>query len=455
MTKARKPGRRFEPVHFLILLFAGVILAGSVLLMLPFANRTGLSFVDAVFTATSAVCVTGLMTLNVAETFTVFGQAVIMLLMELGALGIMSVSSLFVLMLGKSISMRNSSIVHGSLTMSHHINMRKLVSSVFILMLVFELAGWAALTLLWMDDLGLEGAAWAGLFHSISAFCNAGISIFPEELTGMEKSPVVCAVFDVLIIGGSVGFITVSELYDRCSRTRTRKKWTLQTRLVLIYTALLILIGAAGFMIFEMKNVHEAKPVGEQLTSAFFHSISGRTAGFAAIDPSLYNNTTLYMLMILMFIGGASVSTAGGIKITTLAVLIGLALSRYKGHEKPHILNRSVPDQVVSHAISIVSLSVMIVALFIILLLVTESGSAMSLAQSRGRFIEIAFEVVSAFGTTGLSMGITSSLTMYGKILITLLMLIGRLGPLSIAMAVGTAQRTRTYQLSEESIMVG
>lgn len=451
----KKKGWRVEPVHIMIVLFGGVILTGAVLLKLPFAHKTELSFVDALFTSTSATCITGLATINVGETFTVFGQVVIMFLMQLGALGIMSVSSIFMLMLGKPISIRDSTVVHGSLTISRHVNIRKLVHSVFLLMLIFELVGWAFFTFLWTDDFGFKKALYFALFHSISAFCNAGISIFPEGLTGFEKSPAVSMVFTVLITGGSIGFVTISEIYERSIyKGNVRKKWSLQTRLVVIYTVALTVIGAVGFFIFELDNAHSAMPVSEQLTSALFHSVSGRTAGFATIDPGLYNNTTLYMFILLMFVGGAPVSTAGGIKLTTLAILVGMAVSRNKGYEKVNILNRAVPEQVVSHAISIVSISVVVIITFTTLLLITESGSVPGLLASRGQFLEIMFEVVSAFGTTGLSMGLTPMLGTSGKLLIALLMLIGRVGPLSIAMAVGSRRR-RAYQLSEESIMVG
>jgi len=456
MVKSSRRKAGLEPTHITILMFVGVILIGTFLLMLPFAHKVPLSFVDALFTATSATCVTGLMTVNVAETFTTFGQVVIMLLIQLGAIGILTVSSFFMLALGRAVSMRESSVIHDAFSSSQKINIKRLIRMVITFLIGFEAVGTVIFTFLWTEELGFKGALWAALFHSISAFCNAGISIFPDALIGMEQKPFSDLTFAILIIGGSLGFMTITELYERSkSQKPGRKTWSLHTRLVLLYTLIFIVAGTVGYLALEYHNTLSGRPFWEQLTSSFFHSVSGRTAGFQNVDFALLENTTLYMFILFMFIGGAPVSTAGGIKITTLAVIIGMAVSRSRGLEKVHIFNRALPEDIVSRAISIVAISMTIVIAFTMLLLFTESGTAANVPQSRGLFIEIAFEVVSAFGTTGSSMGITPNLSVAGKLLVSVLMLLGRLGPITIAMAVSAHQMRASYQLSEEPVMVG
>ena len=456
MVESSKRKARLEPTHITILMFSGVILLGTSLLMLPFAHKVPLSFLDALFTATSATCVTGLMTVNVAETFTTFGQVVIMLLIQLGAIGILTASSFFMLALGKAVSMRESSIIHDAFGSSQKINVKKLVRMVFAFLIGFEAVGVVVLTFLWTDEFGFKGALWAAVFHSISAFCNAGISIFPKGAIGMDQKPLLDMTFAILIIAGSAGFITITELYERGRKKLPgRTIWSLTTRLVVLYTVILLVVGTVGFMTLEYHNTLSGKPVSEQLMSSFFHSVSGRTAGFLNVDFALLENTTLYMFILFMFIGGSPVSVAGGIKITTLAVIIGMAISRTRGLEKVHIFNRALPEEIVSRSISIVAIAVTIVIAFTTLLLFTESGTAANVSESRSLFIEIVFEVASAFGTTGSSMGITPNLSVAGKLLVSLLMLIGRLGPITIAMAVTARKSRASYQLSEEPVMVG
>jgi len=456
MVKSSKRKAGLEPTHITILMFVGVILTGTFLLMLPWAHKQPLSFVDALFTAASATCVTGLMTVNVAETFTTFGHVVIMLLIQLGAIGILTVSSFFMLALGKAVSMRESSVIHSGFTASQKINIKKLVRMVITFLITFEAVGVLIFTSLWTSELGFREALWAALFHSISAFSNAGISIFKDGLIGYEQKPLADMTFAVLIIAGSAGFITITELYERGRKKVPGKTiWSLTTRLVALYTFILIVIGTVGFLTLEYHNTLSGKPVAEQLMSSFFHSVSGRTAGFLNVDFAHLENTTLYMFIMMMFIGGSPVSVAGGIKITTLAVIIGMAVSRYRGLEKVHIFNRALPEEIVSRSISIVAIAVAIVIVFTMLLLFTESGAAANVPESRGLFIEIAFEVVSAFGTTGSSIGITPNLSVAGKLLVALLMLMGRLGPITIAMAVSVRKSRASYQLSEEPVMVG
>ncbi len=447
---------RLQVSEAMVLLFVGVISAGTLLLLLPVSRLKPISFVDAVFTATSATCVTGLLTINVAENFTLFGQAVILVLIQFGGLGIIFVSTIFMLVLGRAVSYRDSAMVYSSFSTSHSINFEKLIYSILVLVFGFELLGTILLTSAWYGEYGFKIAFFTALFHSISAFCNAGISILPEGLKGFDSRPFVDTIVMMQIAFGATGFFVFRELYERFKyQSVKRRVWSLQSRLMMLYTAIFVIAGTIGFLFFEYHNTLSQMPFGQKIMNSLFHSISGRTAGFSNLDVGEFNPTTLYMFIIFMFIGGAPGSVAGGIKITTFAVLIGLAVSRYKGNEHVNIFNHTIPETIVSRSISIVFISFAVVTVFLFLLLITEGSNPAFSSGRHGAFLDILFETVSANGTVGLSTGITSSLSVTGKWLVILLMLIGRLGPLTVAMAVGSRRRTARYKLSEESVMVG
>ena len=439
------------------LMFLAVILIGVVLLMLPVSHKVPISFIDALFTSTSATCVTGLMTVNAAETFTFFGQVVLLFLIQIGGMGITFVSSFFMIMLGRSMSIRGSSMVHESFSSSYRIDLHKLILSILVLVLAFEALGTVSLAWYMWEMFPPATAIWVGLFHSVSGFFNAGISILPQGLDSLPKNPIQDIIFTVLIWGGALGFMTYREFYERIKYPSVAKRnWSLQTRIVIVYTAGLTVVGALGIYLFERNGVLAGLPFYEQVTNSIFHSVSARTAGFSNVDFFYLNNSTLYLFMLLMFIGGGPGSAAGGIKVTTFAILIGLAMSRYRGHESAHIFNRAIPEEIVSRSISIVFLSVLVMTVFLFFLLVSEAHLVDPHTGGRATFMEILFEAVSAHGTVGLSMGITPKLSGIGKFLVVLMMFTGRLGPLAIAVLVGTREKGKaSFKLSEESVMVG
>ncbi len=455
--------KRLEITHITILMFCGIIGAGTILLMSPLSQKEPVSFIDALFTAASATCVTGLLTVNVAESFTAFGQVVIMALIELGAIGIITVSAAFVMMLGKSISITQSSVIHGTFTASNRIDIRKLIKAVLFFLLAFEALGAIIFTLLWLPEMGLKRAAFHGVFHSISAFCNAGISTFTDGLAGFEKDIPTSAVFLFLFVAGGIGFLSIAEIYDRLNQTmlnrkgpkQKRTKWTFQIKLVFVYTFASIAIVSALVLILEFHGAHAGKPFAEQLMSSVFHTASSRTAGFSTISSSHFSSATLYLFMLLMFVGGAPVSTAGGIKVTTFALLVGMAVSRARGSQAVQIMKRSVPEKVMSRAISIVFIAIVVLTISMFVLLITESQSAAVSSEKSSEFMPILFEAVSAFGTVGLSMGVTPHLSLTGKLVIALLMIMGRLGPLTIAMVIATGRKGVRHQYAEETVMVG
>ncbi len=464
--------RRLHPPQLVILLYSAAILVGGLLLKMPLSQAVPVSFLDSLFTAASAITVTGLTTVNVADSFTFFGQVIIMLLIQLGGLGILTVSSVFAIMLGRAVSMRDSSVFFDSFSVSHHIDLKRLMKAVIVLMFSFEAVGTTILLADWMPSMGWRKALFASLFHSIAAFCNAGISTFPNGFIGIEKDVVAELTMAVLIIFGGLGFVTIAELYERRTELAPgrmrwmiehgqekivlRRSWSLQTRMVLVYSGLLTLMGMMGYFAFELNNTLAGRPFGEQLLVSFFHSVTSRTAGYQNIDFADLNNTTLNMIIFLMFIGAAPGSTGGGIKVTTFAIMTAMAVSRARGFEQVHVANRAIPEQTLSRAISIISISIALLLAFIMLLLITEGGNGGYAARSaHGSYLEIIFEAVSAFGTVGFSMGLTPSLTGIGKCLLVALMIIGKLGPLTIAMAVSARGRRSLYQLSEEGVMVG
>jgi trk system potassium uptake protein TrkH len=456
MKKNRNFPLKSHPGFLLVLSFVGAIFIGALLLMLPIARTQPLSFIDALFTTTSATCVTGLLTINVAETFTFFGQAVLLVLIQFGGMGVMTASTLFALMLGKSVSMKGSSIVHSEFTVSHKIDIRKLVKWMVMLIFSFEAVGAVIFFISWADDLGLGGAVWPSIFHAVSAFCNAGISIFPDGPVWMKYNPIVDINFMILMNFGAMGFVALIEGYEWAKKRRASKyTFSLHTRVVAISTTLLILVGVAGYMVFEADNVIREMSFSHKLVSAFFHSISGRTAGFLNVDFGQLENSTLYMFMFFMFIGGAPGSTAGGIKLTTFAILVATVFSRYRGTERVHILNHAIPEELISRAISIFLVLSSVLLLFLFLIFIVEPAGSLSAEQSHGSFLPLLFEAVSAFGTVGSSMGITPSLSVAGKTLIMLLMLFGRLAGIVLVITMGVAIRPRSFQLSEESIMIG
>lgn len=447
---------KLTPAQTLILTWSSVIFIGAFLLMLPISRLKPLSFVDALFTSASSVCVTGLMTVNISGTFTVFGQVVILFLIQIGGIGIIAAGTFFMLLLGRAVPMNDWSTIRNTYTSSKELSIRRLIIKIIIMVFCVEAVGTLVLTLIWSGRIGFTRALYSGLFHSVSAFNNAGISILPDGLYGMEKTFAADLTVTVLIILGGLGFVTITELISFGKRGPHRKKgFSLQTRIILFFTFLLISVGTICFFIFEYNHALAGKPIQEQLMVSFFQSVSARTAGFANIHIDELNNESIYTLLLLMFVGGAPGSTAGGIKITALAAMIAIVLSRYKGHDKANIFKRTIPETIVSHAITIISIATLVVIFFTFILLVTEYNPVSGLGDERGEFLKMVFEAVSALGTVGLSLGETPLLSLPGKIAIIMLMLIGRLGPLTVIMAIRTSKSRSAYHYAEENIMVG
>lgn len=445
----RKNIRALHPSRILVIGFAMTIMVGAILLNLPISSQSGESvgFVNSLFISTPAVCVTGLVVVDTATQWTYFGQVIILLLIQIGGLGFMTMGTLFALILGRKITLKERLIIQQSLNQFKIAGLVKLTR--YILMMAFTIEGIGAIILStrFIPMYGVVKGIWFSIFHSISAFCNAGFDLIGNfrSLTPFVKEPIISLTVAFLIILGGLGFVVILELFQK----RMLKRLSLHVKIVLTMTASLLSIGFVLFLVFEYKNTETLGQLSflQKSVAAFFQSVTPRTAGFNTIPIDKLSVASVFLTIILMFIGGASGGTAGGVKITTVGVLISSMHSVIVGNPDAEAFKRRIPRSVIDKAMTIVGLSLLIVVIVTMVL---------SVSETKHSFIELFFETVSAFGTVGLSMGITPSLTIVGKLIITLLMFFGRVGPLTIFMALSSSNKQRTnFRYPEEKLIVG
>jgi trk system potassium uptake protein TrkH len=453
-----------RPAQMLALSFMAIIGVGSLLLTFPRATTDGLGagWVDALFTATSATCVTGLATLNTVadsfadasrQTFSPFGQAVILLLIQVGALGIMTLSAATIILAGRRLSLRSARLMQEILDESSTSALKSAIRSIFVMTFAVELIGAAALypRFAELTDSSLN-AAWLSVFHAISAFCNAGFSLFGDSLASYRGDLWLNTVHAVLIILGGLGFTVITALIApktwRHGGAGFWRSLPLQARLVLIMTAILLTAGTISFYFFEFDHSLAGLPVREKLIASAFQSVSFRTAGFNTVDLGSISRPMLLIGCLLMFIGASPGSTAGGVKTTTVAILFMSIRASLMGHAHVEVGRRTIPPAVVTRSVSIV-----IMAGTVLLL----GFTALLLTQPHMPFDALLFETVSALATVGLSMGVTPQLTAVGKLILVCLMFVGRLGPLTVAFAAGNAsgQAYRGFRYVEGKVIVG
>lgn len=437
----------------LILSFFVLIVIGTGLLLIPAATKSGqISFVDALFTATSATCVTGLIVVDTGSYFSFFGQAVILSLIQLGGLGMVTISSFFAILLGKKMPLKQRYIVRKTHDSLDPREFRHVVKRIVVFALSLEAIAASLLFLSWRHDFPLGEALWQATFHAVSAFCNAGFSLFHDSLLRFQSDWGVNLVFLTLIFLGGIGFLVI---YDCEKKLFYGGKLSLHSKLVLYTSLVLIAMSVALFLGLEWNNALRDFSWSDRLLIALFQSVTPRTAGFNTIDYGSLTSSTLIVTLLLMFVGGSPGSTAGGIKTTTFAVFLFTGLNRFQGRVVTNVLKRTVPERIVNESISIVLISIAILILFNFGLQLTETGSIPH-TQAPESFLQTNFEVVSAFGTVGLSTGVTSDLSEFGKLQIILLMFVGRLGPLSIAVAMARRYQKRVhYEYYKENVMVG
>lgn len=435
-----------SPARILVLGFAAVILLGTFLLMLPVAttNNQGLSFADALFEATSAVCVTGLIVVDTGTALTSMGQVILALLVQIGGLGFMTMATLLSLLIGKRIGLRERLVMQEAL---NQLSIRGIVRvTIYIVSVTLVIEGIAALilTLRWWSDLGFAKALFFGVFHAITGFCNAGFDLFGgfRSLTGYVADPVVNIVICSLIALGGIGFSVIADVLHK----RSIRQLSLHSKLVIFVNLLLWAGGFVLFFLLEYNNPKtlESLSLGGKLWASLFQTVTPRTAGYNTVDIAGMYAATQFLVIILMFIGASPGSTGGGIKTSTFGSLVMAVWSMIKGKRDVEIFHRRLPQEIIYRSLAIATIAGLLVVVMTMILTITENAD----------FLTILFEVVSAFGTVGLTMGITTELTTVGKLLIALTMFIGRVGPLTLAFALARGKGS-TIRQPEEKIIVG
>lgn len=448
----------FQAAKIISLSFLGTILVGTLLLQLPVSTHAGrLNGVDALFMATSAVCVTGLSVIDIGTQFTRFGQIVMLCLIQIGGLGIMTFSLLFSLFLGLRTTLASRLSVA---TLSRKLDATGLLRTLALifLMTVF-LEGIGAALLFWRlkEMHTFQFALFSSVFHAVSAFCNAGFSLYRDSLTGFQKEFWLPAVMMLLIILGGLGFVVMDELYlwGKSFFQKRKFSFSLHTRIALVGSFVLLLAGALFFFFLERHNQFNHLSLPGQWFNSLFLSVTARTAGFNTVDTPALSNATLFFLILLMFVGGCPGSAAGGIKVNTFAVLIALIKGQVKGQGMTSIFKRKIPASVIGKSLAIFTAAFIIINLTTLLLQITE-GIGISHVISQSSFLELFFEATSAFGTVGLSTGVTPHLTAGGKLLTTFLMFAGRVGPLTLGIVILSRRKQQgRFEYAEEEIIVG
>lgn len=448
---------RLSPPQLFVLSFFLVIVLGTVgLKNLSVLYREGiepLTWLDALFTITSAVCVTGLVVVNTADYFSWAGQAYILLFIQLGGLGIIAFTSLIIAALGRRLSLHHEAISWAAVEATGSFDRRRLIFDVVRFTFIIEGTGALLLYLIWIPRLGFVDAFWPAIFHSVSAFCNAGFSNFQNNLMDMQDSPLALTVIAFLIIFGGLGFFTLEEMYLRQNTRKEKQPYriSLHSRLVLATTIALVLVGWLAIALLEWDVTLKQLDFGDKLANSFFMSVTPRTAGFNNIDYTEATESTCFVTILLMFIGGSPGSTAGGLKTTTFALLGIVAWSRLRGQLAVSIWNRSIRDETINRTIG---LAVVVFAVQITGVLFLTLGESNQF--SKGQFLHRVFEVVSAFNTVGLSMNLSDKLSDLGKWTDIWLMFLGRVGTLTFASALAVRYaRAGHFRYAYEDVVVG
>jgi trk system potassium uptake protein TrkH len=454
-TGIAKKIQRMRPGMLVILSFLAAAVIGAALLSLPAASTSApVPPLDAFFTAVSAVCVTGLVVVDTGTQFTVFGKCVILALIQLGGLGVMTFSVFLFLFLGKSLGTRGRWIVTETFTAAPIREIRKLLASIFGVTFTAEAIGAVLLFIVWHRGLPFGEAVFASVFHAVSSFCNAGFSFWSTSFTAWRDSVLLNVTVMCLIVAGGLGFPVMYEVRTRLRARRKRKRTQLSfhTKLVLSTTAVLLFGGAALIFLLEWQGALAGMQMRSRVLASLFQSVTARTAGFNTLDIATLEPATLFIIIMLMFVGASPGSTGGGIKTTSLAVFAAIFVNRFRGRETVSVFRRTVPAETVTRALSIIGLAAVIITAGLVLLLVIHMHTA---DPGTNVFLVYFFEAVSAFGTVGLSMGATAALSAGGKIVVIILMFLGRVGLLTVAYVVTRRERYRHFRYAEEKVMIG
>ena len=438
--------RRLSAPRLIAAGFAVLILAGTLLLKLPASTREGISWADAFFTSVSAVSVTGLSSVPFPTAFTTFGVVVVMLLVQVGGLGIMTLATVGAMLVGRRVGFRDLLAVREELgNVDSPRNTLRLIAQIAGITLLVEVAGVAVLLLGFVrGGLGLGEGLFQAVFHAITAYCNAGFVALPSgDLTPYAGNVSVNVALVALIILGGFGFPVLVNLYHY----RRRRRLTLHSKLVLVTTAALLLIGVLSVALLEWGNPATlgGEPLGTRLLMSLFQGVTPRTAGYATVSYPEMNETTLFLQIGLMFIGTAPTSTGGGIKVTTLALLVLVLVAQVRGQEEISAYGRRVPRQIAQKTLAVLSLSALLVVSATVTLMVSDDLA----------LLPAIFEITSAFGTVGLTLSVTPELSTFGKLLVAGVMFLGRVGPITLVLALAARQKKRGYAYPQEDIAIG
>ncbi|MBQ6886853.1 MAG: potassium transporter KtrB [Lachnospiraceae bacterium] len=446
---------KFSTTHIILLSFLLVILLGSILLALPVSSASGVAipYIDALFTATTATCVTGLVTVSTVSAWSVFGQVVILILVQIGGLGVITIMSGLMISLHKRIGIGDRMLIQDAFNLNTLSGLVKFIKKVLVGTFVVEGIGAILYMSVFVPEYGVKGI-WISVFNSVSAFCNAGMDIISEDsLCKYALNPIINVVTSILIILGGIGYIVWWDVIRVLKNIKNQKLkcfygLTLHSKIALSITGFLILAGAVAFFIFEYNNPLTMKEysVFDKVQMSLFQSVTTRTAGFATIPQQNLTNASAMVSLLMMFIGGSPVGTAGGVKTVTIAVLIASAFCTIRNKDEVVLFQRTISKQAVSKAVAVVSMSFLIMFTSTILLAAVTNASA----------LDIMYETVSATATVGLTRNLTPVLNLWGKIVIIITMYLGRVGPISLAIAFNTKKESKTMIKNPiEEISVG
>ena len=423
---------KLQPAQVVLLSFGGWILLGALVLMLPVSANPGksVSFIDALFMSTSATCVTGLASISLVDDLSVFGQMVLLVLLQVGGLGIMTLSSSIAVIMGRNLQMREQVIMQDVLDTSGSEELLKLVVNIIQYTFAIEFIGAILLTIgFYQEGFEVGQSIYYGFYHAISAFCNAGFALWNNNLEDFKFSPLIHFTIAILIILGGIGFSVIKELLVAFKQRKSFKNFSVHTKIVLT-TNTMFLVGGTLYLFFgEYLHAFNDYSMWEKFQVAFFQSTTTRTAGFNTMNLAILQPHCIYLMILFMFVGASPGSTGGGVKTTTFAILLQSVTATLKGKQDVEFFERTIPAQTVVKSI----------AIFIICIIVVSVGVlVMARVEPDKSFLSLLFEVVSAFGTVGLSLGITPFLSVIGKLCIVTMMFLGRVGPLTLVLAVGS-----------------
>lgn len=447
--------KNLNPVQILSIGFATLILFGGILLSLPISSASGefTPLLDSIFTATSAICVTGLVTLDTGTHWNYFGKTIIMILIELGGLGFMSISTLIALVIGKRITLKERLVIQEAYNSQNLQGIIRLVKYLLLFTIGTQVTAALVLMTQFIPMYGLGRGIYYGFWHAVSAFCNAGFDLFGNEVTGkfqsltlMNTNKVIVITLGMLIIVGGLGFAVWSELWNAWKMGKKFNRFSFHTKVVLSLTLVLIVVPTFIFLGLEWSNTLEGMSFGNKLVNAWFAAVTPRTAGFNSISTTDMVPASRFITMLLMFIGGSPGSTAGGIKTTTFAVVLFTIISVLKGREDTELFSRRLSKSTVYKAVSIFAIGLTLIMVDVVLLSITEGGSSLEV---------ILYEVFSAFGTVGLSQGITPFLSSPGKIIIGITMYLGRVGPITVMLALANLKPPAATRYPEDKLLIG